>query len=429
MTLCVEPGRLEGSLVVPPSKSAMIRAVACALMADGESVIENPSRSADARAALGIAAALGASVDQAGDREPVVIRGHALRTAPAGRITLNCGESALCLRMFSAIAALLPVPVELRAEGSLAKRDVSMVEDGLRDAGVECRTAAGRPPVTVRGPMKATSLTADGSASSQAASGLLLALPLAGGSELAVERPASGGYLDLSAHIMAAFGVQVHRFDDAGPRAVFTLSGARMYRPACYAVEGDWSSAAAMAAAVAASGGRVEFLGLLPGSSQPDKAVQDALRLADAGVSWTADGRLVVDGSRALHGFEFDVGACPDLAPPLVALASCCQGTSVLKGASRLSGKESDRASALALEFGKLGVDVRQDGDLLCVRGLGPRGHPLAATVWSHGDHRVAMAVSALATRAKGPVYLRGAECVDKSWPGFFRGLASLRTS
>ncbi|HPE37209.1 MAG TPA: 3-phosphoshikimate 1-carboxyvinyltransferase, partial [Spirochaetales bacterium] len=67
MTLCVEPGRLEGSLVVPPSKSAMIRAVACALMADGESAIENPSRSADARAALGIAAALGASVDQAGD--------------------------------------------------------------------------------------------------------------------------------------------------------------------------------------------------------------------------------------------------------------------------------------------------------------------------------------------------------------------------
>jgi 3-phosphoshikimate 1-carboxyvinyltransferase len=95
---------------------------------------------------------------------------------------------------------------------------------------------------------------------------------------------------------------------------------------------------------------------------------------------------------------------------------------SELKGALRLATKESDRAKALKEEFGKLGIGIEVEGDLMLVTGARPRG----GRVDSRGDHRIAMAAAVAGLAAGGEVLIDGAECVAKSWPAFFDDLEAL---
>lgn len=123
-----------------------------------------------------------------------------------------------------------------------------------------------------------------------------------------------------------------------------------------------------------------------------------------------------------IEAFEFDVTHCPDLAPPLVALASRARGVSVIRGMGRLVHKESDRAQTLAREFQSLGVDIRLEGERLLVRG----GLVQGGEVDSHGDHRLAMALAVAGLAARSTVSIIGADCVIKSYPAFFQDLRSL---
>ena len=127
---------------------------------------------------------------------------------------------------------------------------------------------------------------------------------------------------------------------------------------------------------------------------------------------------------RELRAFEFDATQCPDLFPPLAALAAACEGESVITGTSRLAHKESDRAETLREEYAKVGIeiDLSQD-DTMRIRG----GAIRPAVVTSHGDHRIAMSMAVSALRATGAVTIENAEAVAKSYPGFFEDLERLR--
>ena len=114
---------------------------------------------------------------------------------------------------------------------------------------------------------------------------------------------------------------------------------------------------------------------------------------------------------------------CPDLFPPLVALASYCEGTSVIEGVSRLSYKESNRAFTLQEEFKKMGVEIKLQDDLMMITGgKGLNG----ATVHSHHDHRIAMACAVAALKANGKTVIEEAEAVNKSYPVFYEDLKML---
>jgi 3-phosphoshikimate 1-carboxyvinyltransferase len=416
----------------------MQRAVACALLAEGESLLRSPGRSADCLAALSVARALGATILDRGDAiairgtGAIGLRGSAAdgtSTAdyPSARtLRVSCGESGLCIRMFSPIAALFSRVIELGAEGSLARRPVAMVEAPLVQLGAECGTASGLPPVRVRGPLRGGRAEVDGRASSQLLTGLLIALPLAeSDSELEVEGLSSRGYVELTLDTMRAFGVRAER--DAAFRR-FSIPGGQAYRAAGFTVEGDWSGAAFLlvAGALAASGAPLVVRGLDAGSSQPDRAIVEALRSCGASVEVVA-GEIRVGRDR-LDAFDFDATDCPDLFPPLAALALACEGMTSLRGAERLRGKESDRAAALSEEFAKLGARIEVEGDLMRVFGVGrSKGGALAGgSVDSRGDHRIAMAAAVASLFCGAPVEIAGSECVAKSWPTFFEDLAAV---
>jgi len=134
----------------------------------------------------------------------------------------------------------------------------------------------------------------------------------------------------------------------------------------------------------------------------------------------------VITAKKKLKAFRFDATDCPDLFPPLVALASVCHGSSFIKGVSRLAHKESDRAHTLQEEFGKLGVDILINEDVMGIKGTEKIN---AATVHSRHDHRIAMAMAVVALRAAGPVQIENADAINKSYPDFFNDLTKLGVS
>ena len=162
----------------------------------------------------------------------------------------------------------------------------------------------------------------------------------------------------------------------------------------------------------------INITGLQPLSVQADKAILQALESA-GGRYFFKDDILHVFNS-PLKAFTFDATECPDLFPPLAVLAAYANGRSVIKGAGRLTHKESNRALTLQEEFGKLGIKIELFGDEMYIDG----GAILnGAAVQSHHDHRIAMALAIAALGANGPVIIEDAEAINKSYPAFYNDL------
>ncbi|MBK7133072.1 MAG: 3-phosphoshikimate 1-carboxyvinyltransferase [Bacteroidales bacterium] len=403
----VDPSAIKGTIKAPSSKSMTQRAIAAALLTNGQSIIYNPSYCDDSLAAMSIAVGLGARVVPKADE--LIITGSAVLKEHK----LNCGESGLAMRMFSPIAALYPVEITMAGANSLKKRPMSMIEEALVQLGVKCTSNNGFPPLTIHGPIKGGRCEIDGSVSSQLLTGLLMALPLAvKDSVVKVNNLKSKPYIDMTIQILNSFGITIHVVD----YSLFQIPGGQKYKTCNYTVEGDWSGGAFLLVAGAING-NITVKGLNSDSRQSDMAILEALKLT--GANMTTEGNNISVSKSKLKAFEFDATESPDLFPPLVALAAYCSGTSTIKGVSRLIHKESDRAATLQTEFSKMGIKIGINGDVMSVTG----GKPQGAHVESHDDHRIAMAVAVAALGAEGRVFIRDSQCVAKSYPGFFDDL------
>lgn len=414
MDKIVSAGEVRGTLTPPCSKSYAQRALAAALLCEGETVLRNVEFCDDTRSALRCIEALGART-RILDRETVAVTGG---LHPTGR-RLPVGESGLSTRLFTPIAALCDTPIRIEGEGSLLRRPMGMMVGPLRSAGVRVHDNDGLLPFEVCGPMRGGRIEVDGSVSSQFVTGLLLALPLASEeTTLRVHDAVSTPYIDMTIDTAARFGAEICHNDFTE----FYIRGNQRYRPVDYRIEGDWSAAAMLLVAGATAGEvRVENISML--SRQADTAVCTALVRAGAAVIDEAG--AVTAARRPLRAFEFDATQCPDLFPALAALAAAAEGVSAIRGTRRLHHKESDRAEAIREEYGKLGIEVDlSQEDTMLIRGGAIRGGRVA----SHGDHRMAMSLAVAALRSENDVTIEGAECVAKSYPGFFEALGRLRS-
>lgn len=406
----LEPSRVEGRIKAPSSKSMTQRAIAAAMLAQGQSRIINPSYCDDSLAAMSIAVSLGAKVEPDTDELKITGCGELKETK------LNCGESGLAIRMFSPIAALFPAEITISGGGSLKKRPMSMIEEALSQLGVQCKSSGGFLPLTIHGPIKGGNLEIDGSVSSQLLTGLLMALPLAvKNSVIKVNDLKSKPYIDMTLQILKDFGISIENKDYNN----FYIPGNQSFKSRKYSVESDWSGGAFLLVAGAING-HLEIEGLNSVSKQSDMAIISALKKAGALIK-IANDKIEISKSD-MKGFEFDATESPDLFPPLVALASYCKGETIIKGISRLVFKESNRAVSLKEEFGKMNIRIDLDDDLMKIRG----GNVAGARVFSHDDHRIAMAVSIAALGATGIVSVKDSQCVSKSYPGFYDDLRQI---
>ena len=405
---------MQGSVQPPCSKSYAQRALAVALLANGKSVLRNMDFCNDTLSALNCIKMLGAKAERT-DEHTIVVEGG---VKPQGNL-LSVGEAGLSARLFTPIAALCSEPIVISGEGTLLYRPMDMMIQPLRALGVDVRDGGGRLPIEVCGPMRGGEITVDGSVSSQFITGLLLALPLAEqDTVINVSKAVSKPYLDMTIDIASHFGVAIEHND----YEQFYIAGGQSYAPTTYSIEGDWSAAAMLLVAGAVAGevtvGNISML-----SKQADVAVCRAL--VAAGAELTSEHDTITAAHRPLHGFEFDATHCPDLFPALATLAAAAEGESTIIGTHRLEHKESNRAEAIAREFGRLGIEVDLSTDnVMKIRGGKIVG---GVEVDSHGDHRMAMTLAVAGLISERGVTITGAECVAKSYPNFFEDIERLR--
>lgn len=416
----VFPSTITGNIVAPASKSSMQRACAASLIRTGETIIKNPGVSNDDMAAIDVIQKLGAVVTKLenGDLH-IVSRG----VHPESN-TINCGESGLGIRMFTPIAALSNRPITITGMGSLTSRPMHFFDEILPQVGVSITSDAGKLPLHIQGPLTPQNITVDGSLSSQFLTGLLMAYGGAGAREctIRVNHLKSKPYIDLTLAVMQHFGWNVECVNHE--QFVFNApNNALDNTTITYQVEGDWSGASFLLVAGAIAGGIV-VEGLDPFSTQADKAVLQAL--IDCGCQISIQPTKIEIAPLPLKAFHFNATDCPDLFPPLVALASYCTGKTVIEGVSRLAHKESDRAVTLQQEFGKLGVSIMLQDDLMIIEG-GKGVH--GGTVHSRHDHRIAMACAVAALKADGVIEIEDADAINKSYPHFFKDLSYLNAA
>lgn len=414
MIVTVQPSSISDIVHAPASKSLMQRACAAALLKEGETIISNPGKSNDDLAAIDVIQKLGATVKQADNNLLISSKG----VVPVSH-QVSCGESGLGLRMFAPIAALSSQEIILNGSGSLLQRPMNFFDEIFPLLQINIQSNNGKLPIKITGPLQPADITIDGSLSSQFLTGLLMAYATACTKPVTIKVKdlKSKPYIDLTLQVMKHFGWNVthnnYEMFHFAPTVHTQLSTAN------YTVEGDWSGAAFLLVAGAIAG-EITVGGLDVNSPQADKAILSALQLAGAKISF--DGKIKITPV-ALTAFQLDATDCPDLFPPLVALAAYCNGITVVKGVTRLKNKESDRAKSLQQEFKKMGIEIEVRGDDMFIKGTGKLN---GAIVHSHHDHRIAMACAVAALKADGETTIINAEAINKSYPDFYDHLQKL---
>ncbi|MBE6959666.1 MAG: 3-phosphoshikimate 1-carboxyvinyltransferase [Ruminococcaceae bacterium] len=384
MDITIHPQPLQGQVQIIPSKSQAHRLLICAAFADRETVLVCPETNNDIAATAGCLQALGARITRTDEGYHVVPIAEAPKTA-----VLKCGESGSTLRFLLPVAGALGVDTVFEMEGRLPQRPLSPLWEEMERMG--CKLAwldANR--LRCSGKLSAGEYRIDGGVSSQFVTGLLFAATLMDGESWVtiLGQLESCGYVDMTLQTMKRFGV---KFDG------FSVSGKQKYRsPGRIDVEGDWSNAAFWLTAQAL-GNPVSVLGLDEKSAQGDRAVVPLLKKL----------------SKAHQ--EICAEDIPDLVPVL-AVAACALNGATFTGIHRLRLKESDRVASTIAMIQQLGGHAETTNHALTVYPGTFRG----GTVDTCNDHRIAMAAAIAATVCTEAVTVLGAECVTKSYPGFW---------
>ncbi len=400
MNITITPGRLSGTVTPPPSKSQAHRLLIAAALAEGESVISNVALSQDIEATLRCLGELGA--DFTVDGSTVTVRGMGANAmSPLRRMAyphLDCGESGSTLRFLIPIALAVRGGGVFTGRGRLMERPLKPYFDLFDEKGIFYEQKDGA--LTVSGLLTPGEYRLPGDVSSQFFTGLLFALPLLGGPSalIPITPLESEGYIQMTLQAMAQFGVEFPVTLSLPPQ--YHPQGNQTYKAADAAVEADWSQAGFWYAAMYLWD--VDVRGLDYGSTQGDRVMADYF-------------------DQFFMGTEtFDVSNCPDLVPPLAAMAALRPVGNVTRliNAARLRLKESDRLASVTAVLNALGSDVTEGPDFLEIRAKDYLAG--GVKVDSFHDHRIAMMAAIAATRCIKPITITGAECVAKSYPDFW---------
>lgn len=414
MQAIVEPGRIQGTIQVPASKSMMQRVCAAALLHIGKTIINNPGHSNDDITALNILKQCGASVSRI-DSNSIEIISNGVNPLTD---EVSVGESGLSARLFTPILALSGKKLTINGKGSLLKRPMNELLHILPELGVDAKPVqqSGYLPFTIQGPLLPADIIISGSVSSQYLTGLLFAMANAAKAPLTVEveNLKSKPYVDMTLEVLGKFGYPIHNHS----YSKFEILPVKQNDKDIHVtVERDWSSAAYWLVAGAIAG-NITVPGMNLKSTQADRAIVQVLQNAGARIE-VLPGEIRVKKSR-LYAFQFDATNCPDLFPVLAILAASSRGESSIKGVHRLVHKESNRAESIAEMLENFGVFHSIHDDCLVVEG---RKNFEDASVDSFNDHRIAMAAAIGSLRASDSVIINGSEAVNKSYPDFFSHL------
>ncbi|WOF17217.1 3-phosphoshikimate 1-carboxyvinyltransferase [Methanoplanus sp. FWC-SCC4] len=403
------------SFTAPPSKSYSHRALICAALADGPSEILSPLFSDDISITCRGLSALGVELSRSDGS--ILVEGTGGVFPDMGEVTIDCGNSGTSLRFLTTLSLLSPSDVLLTGSRRMMERPIGGLADAIMQSGGVIRYFGeeGCPPLRISGEFIGGKVVVDASKSSQFISSLMLCGPY---SDIPLEimpkgSVASRSYIDITADVMKSFGADV----------VLNTDGCweikqGTYSSGKYHVEGDYSSASYLFATAAVCGGSVTVNNLNPASVQGDFRFLEALLCMGCSISYGESSvRVVSEG--ILKGIEIDMSSCPDVVQTLAAVCVFAKTRSIISGISHLKYKESDRIDAVRRMVEGCGAGFEEAGDDTII--ITP-GDLHGFELHPEDDHRTAMsgAVIGLGT---GDVTIKDAECVSKSYPGFWDDL------
>jgi len=411
-----EPGIRE--VTAPPSKSYTHRALIMAALGSGQSTILNPLYAEDTLLTMNALRFLGIQVDVKPDR--VVVNGCNGTFNDRENTVLDLNNSGTSLRLLAPLALLCRHPVTLTGSSRMQERPIGPLAQALLTLGgtVQFLKNEGYPPLQLSGHLQGGTAVIEGSISSQFISSILIAAPYAvTETEVIIpSSPVSGSYLDITIEVMQAFGAGVTR--EGYTR--FLVSNTRRYTGRPYKIEGDYSSSSYFFAIAAICGGRMTVKNLEPGSVQGDRRFPDILASMGCKVTYSGN-EVTVERNGELHGITVDMSTSPDTVQTLCMVAAMADTPTTITGISHLKFKESDRITTTAERLKSLGGDIQLGDDRITINPASLHG----GVIDPENDHRTAMSFAVLGL-CMGGITITNAECVNKSFPGFWDTIRGL---
>ncbi len=410
----IKSSLLKGEIKIPPSKSMSHRAIICASLAEGKSLIENIILSDDIIATSEAMKSFGIEVKRSEVDEygicSLYIKGREKLKLLNNEI--HCKESGSTLRFLIPMAGLLEERVTYTGRGKLVERPLDTYYEIFKEQGVFYENDNGNLPLSIEGQLKPGTFRIKGNISSQFISGLLFVLPLLqGDSKIIITTDLeSKGYVDLTLDMLKRFSIEIENNN----YQEFSIKGNQKYKAKDYEVEGDFSQAAFFIVA-GILGEEMKCKGLNMNSLQGDKAILDIVK--DMGADIFIEEDLIKSRKSSTKGITIDVSQCPDLVPILAVLGALSEGTTKIVKAERLRIKESDRLKAISTELNKLGADVKELEAGLEIKG---KEYLQGGVVNSWNDHRIAMALAIASIKCKEAVIIENSKAVEKSYPTFW---------
>ena len=394
MKLAIVPGKANGTIMAPPSKSMAHRMLMGAGLAKGKSVVENIDLSEDVKATLGILKALGCEYTV--ENRTVAITGIGGKTLVTTE-ELDSKESGSTLRFFIPLLLTGGEKAVFKGAKRLLERPLEIYENICKEQGIFYERGEGI--LQLHGKLEPAHFKVPGNISSQFITGLLYALPLLEGDSIIEVLPPveSKAYIDMTLEALTYYGIKVYREENT-----YKIPGNQIYQARDGAVEGDYSNAAFLEA-FNLIGGNVEVNGLREDSLQGDQIYK------------TYYEKLKEENPM------MDISECPDLGPILMGMAAALHGAK-FTGTKRLKIKESDRGTVMAEELKKFGIETEVlENEITVFPGILRKPD---VELSSHNDHRIAMTMATLCSITGGVI--DGAESVRKSFPKYFETIQAL---
>lgn len=410
---------LNATVRLPGSKSITNRALVCAALADGPSVLTGFLDSDDTQAMVGALRSLGIEIVVDGDRVEVWgCRGR----LPIQDANLDVRMSGTSTRFLLPLAALGSGEITLDGHDAMRARPMADGIAALQQLGRSVTSTDGRLPIVVAPDPEVDELngaiTVRGDVSSQFLSGLLLIAPcLRDGLEISVDGPLqSVPYVDMTIAVMRAFGARVEVADDRRWFAVEPTG----YQHVAYEIEPDASAASYFFAAAVACGGTVTVPGLGADSLQGDVRFAEVLGALGASVQTAATSTTVT--ACAFGGGTVDMSDISDTAQSLAAIAPLAASPIEVQGVGFIRRKETDRVRAVVTELQRLGVNATELDDGFRIE----PGPVSPGVVHTYDDHRMAMSFAVLGLAVPG-IEIADPGCVAKTFPGFWETVEDAR--
>lgn len=405
-SLIIKPSKLKGEVIIPPSKSLAHRAIICASLAKGKSIISNIEYSKDIKATISCMKALGTSINEYDNYLEI----DGKNTFTNSKCIMDCNESGSTLRFMIPISLVKDIDVRYIGKGKLGQRPLDVYYNIFNKQGIKYEYKQDILDLHIVGHLTNSEYYIPGNISSQFISGLLFALPLLeDDSIIHITSPLqSQGYIDLTMQMLSQYNINIEYQENT-----FYIKGNQQYKPHDYYIEGDFSQAAFYLVSDVL-GSEVVLKGLNLDTKQGDKQIIDILERMGATFINDNDGCMMK--ANTLKAIDIDASQCPDIIPVLTLACCKAKGTSRIYNASRLRIKECDRLKACVKVLNTLGIKAIEKEEEMIIKG----GILTGGNVSSYNDHRMAMMEAIASIISNNDIIIDNKECVSKSYPSFW---------